>query len=537
MNHNHDVQTFILWIGLGLCAALFQSFTVFCHADELNIRIIPKPQKIEKGEGPFTLNEKTFISIKPSSSEMETIGHYLVDLLAPATGVKLPVKSSWFSRSNGIVLKLDASQKQLGDEGYILKCTSKEIIIIAAKPAGVFYGVQTLRQLLPVQIESWQKVDGVAWKVPCVSIEDQPRFRWRGMLLDPARHFLSKEFLRKYIDLLALHKLNRMHLHLTDDQGWRVEIMRYPNLTEVGARLPNFSGKKGDGWFYTQNDIKELVAYAASRYVVIIPEIEMPGHSGAAQDAFPEMLCTDPFRSSLCVGNDKTIEIMQGVLSEVVQLFPSPYIHIGGDECNKSGWKKCARCQARMKDHSLKNEEELQSYFVRGIEKFLNANGKAMIGWDEILEGGLAPNAVVQSWRGIEGGIAAARENHDVIMSPTSYCYFDYYQGPKETEPKAIGGDLPLDKVYAYEPVPNELTQEQATHIMGVQGNIWGEYVATGDHAEYMSFPRGSALAEVGWSSRESRDFPDFSDRLSIFCKRLDLIGVNYRKLDPRQIK
>ena len=506
-----------------------------CSAGESSINVIPKPLKMERAEGSFTLTAKTAIVVK--SSELKDIGQYLAEMLAPATGMKVPVTSSWFPRAGGIVLKLDAAQQDLGAEGYLLACTPQGITITAAKSAGVFYGVQTLRQLLPVEIESRRKVAGMAWTVPCLSIADQPRFRWRGLLLDPARHFLSKDLLLKYIDLLALHKLNRLHLHLTDDQGWRIEIKRYPRLTEVGARLPNFSGKKGEGWFYTQNDIKELVAFAARRCVVIVPEIEMPGHSGAAQDAYPEMLCTSPCRSALCVGNDKTIEIMEGVLSEVVQLFPSPYIHIGGDECNREGWKQCARCQARMKDHHLKNVEELQSDFTRGIEKFLNAKGKALIGWDEILEGGLAPNAVVQSWRGITGGIEAARANHDVIMSPISHCYFDYYQGPPETEPKAIGGNIPLALVYAYEPVPSELTPEQAPRIMGVQGNLWGEYVATGDHAEYMSFPRSSALAEVGWSARESRNFADFSGRLSVLCQRLDLIGVNYRRLDGRQPK
>ncbi|OGV69662.1 MAG: hypothetical protein A2283_21885 [Lentisphaerae bacterium RIFOXYA12_FULL_48_11] len=500
-------------------------------------KIIPKPQEIQQGDGMFTLTEKTVIFVRPSTSEMKAIGQYLADFLAPATGLKLKVKSPWLSKLSGIVLEIDPSRKALGDEGYVLTCTQKGVTITAAKPAGIFYGIQTLRQLLPVQVESRQQVEGVEWTVPCVSIKDQPRFRWRGMLLDPARHFLSKEFLFKYIDIMAMHKLNRLHLHLTDSQGWRVEIKRYPGLVEVGARLPNFSGKTGEGWFYTQDDIRQIVTYAAGRYVAIIPEIEMPGHSGAAQDAFPEMLCTSPLRNSLCIGNDRTIEIMEGVLAEVVGLFPSPYVHIGGDECNKAGWKNCTRCQTRIRVEKLKNEEELQSYFVRRMEKFLNVNGKMLVGWDEILEGGLAPNAVVQSWRGVKGGIEAARAGHDVIMSPTSHCYFDYYQGPKESEPRAIGGNLTLEKVYDYEPVPEELTPEQSKYIMGVQGNLWGEYVATGSHAEYMSFPRGSALAEVGWSVREGKSWADFYDRLGTLLRRLDLMGVNYRKPDVMRVK
>ena len=516
-----------LWGVLTVCLAVASA-----HAAESGCRVIPRPSKVQAGEGAFELQAQTTVVV--GSPELDAVGRYVVERLAPATGFALPVKGSDAPSSSRIVLKLDASQAALGDEGYRLVCSPREVTITGLRPAGVFYGVQTLRQLLPVEIESPRKVEGVAWSVPCVTIEDRPRFAWRGLLLDPARHFLPKGFLLKYIDVMALHKLNRLHLHLTDHEGWRLEIKRYPQLTAVGARLPNFSKKTGEGWFYSQQDIREIVAYAAVRGVVVVPEIEMPGHIGAFQRAFPETHCTPSFHGEVCIGNEKSFEILEGVLTEVAELFPSPYIHIGGDECQKKGWRKCTRCQARIQQEGLHGEAELQSYFIRRIEKVLNAKGKTLVGWDEILEGGLAPNAVVQSWRGIKGGIQAARAKHPVIMSPTSHCYFDYYQGSPKSEPKAIGGKLPLEMVYQYEPVPSELTPEESKCILGVQGNIWGEFVPCGEHAEYMSYPRGAALAEVAWSDRAGRDLNDFLTRLTSFCKRMDLLGVHYRKLDGK---
>ncbi|MDD4872820.1 MAG: beta-N-acetylhexosaminidase [Kiritimatiellae bacterium] len=554
MNYNQRVQVIMLWTVLGLFIISFQSHVTPCCAADLNIKIIPKPTKIEKGDTIFTLNEKTVIIVKPSSTEVKALGSYLSDFLAPAMGARLTVKSSWFPKSNSIVLRLNSSEKRLGDEGYMFKCTPRGVTITAAKPAGIFYGIQTLRQLLPVQIESRQKVYGVAWTVPCLSIEDQPRFQWRGMLLDPARHFITKDYLLKYIDLMALYKLNQLQLHLTDDQGWRIEIKKYPRLTESGSirkesPMPG-NRKQGDGkpygpFFYTQDQIREIVAYAAKRFVTIVPEIEMPGHSLAASVAFPELSCTGgPFEirtkwgiepDIYCAGNDKVFEFVQDILTEVMDMFPSTFIHIGGDEAPKDRWNKCPKCQARIQKEGLKDTHELQSYFVRRIDKFLASKGRRLIGWDEILEGGLAPGAAVMSWRGIKGGIAAAGEGHDVVMSPTTHCYFDYAQAKGDNEPEAIGGFLPLEKVYDYEPIPDQLSADRKKHILGAQGNVWGEYMWTPQNIEYFSYPRACALAEVVWTPLELKNLSDFLDRFVAHEKRLDVIGVNYRKLDGQQ--
>jgi hexosaminidase len=369
------------------------------------------------------------------------------------------------------------------------------------------------------------------------------------MHLDVGRHFFDKEFVKRYIDLIALHKMNTFHIHLTDDQGWRIEIKKYPRLTEIGSKRKESpmigNRKKGDGTpyrgFFTQDDIREIVEYARKRYITVVPELEMPGHSLGALAAYPELSCTGGphevmtrwgvFEDVYCAGNDKVFEFMEDVLTEVIELFPGEYIHIGGDECPKARWEKCPKCQARIKKEGLKDEHELQSYFVKRIEKFLNSKGRRLIGWDEILEGGLAPNASVMSWRGTEGGIAAARSGHDVVMSPTTHCYFDYYQSKnRKQEPEAIGGFLPLDIVYSFEPVPAELAPEQRKHVIGAQGNVWTEYIHTPSDVEYMALPRMCALAEVVWTPAELKDWDDFRDRLDRFAERLDAMGVNYRK-------
>jgi len=407
-------------------------------------------------------------------------------------------------------------------------------------------------QLLPPQIYSPQKAENVKWVIPACNIKDEPRFSWRGMHLDVSRHFFSVEFVKKYIDLIAMHKMNIFHWHLTDDNGWRIEIKKYPLLTEIAAwrvdredmpwrevTPPKPDEEPSYGGFYAQEEIKEVVAYAAKRQITVIPEIEMPGHTSEVFAAYPELSCQGkklyvqpgsywPNTDIFCAGNEDVFTFIEDVLDEVVELFPAEYIHIGGDEATKQEWEKCPKCQKRIREEKLKNEHELQSYFIKRIEKYINSKGKKLIGWDEILEGGLAPEATVMSWRGFEGGIEAATQGHDVIMCPVSHCYFDYYQANPDFEPVAIGGFTPLKKVYSFEPVPPELNETQAKHVLGGQGNIWTEFIPTPKHAEYMAVPRMTALAEVLWSPTEKRDWKSFRGRLEDQEKRLYLMGVNF---------
>jgi hexosaminidase len=454
------------------------------------------------------------------------------------------------------------------DEQYHLVVNDHGAVLTAGTPAGIVDGLETLRQLLPPALGGGLRATTVwgrtmlpnanaaatmaRWSIPAVEISDAPRFRYRGILLDVARYYFPPEFLMKLVDVMALYKLNALQLHLTDDQGWRIEIKKYPRLTQVGAwRKESMIVRDGEtyvgdgkphGGFYTQDQIRDLVAYAAARNVTIVPEIEMPGHAGAALAAYPELSCTGgPFEVSTKWGvhedifcpSERTFAFLEDVLTEVMQLFPSPYIHVGGDEVPKTRWKASPVAQELMRREGLKNEEELQSYFIKRIERFLHAHGRKLIGWDEILEGGIAPEATVMSWRGIDGGIAAAQQGHDVIMSPTDYAYLDQYQGDPTTEPRAIGGFLPFDSVYAWEPVPNGLTGNQASHIIGAQGNLWTEHVPTSTHAEYMLFPRALAISEVFWSPKELRDWHSFLARVPAQLTRLDALGVNYRVPDP----
>jgi len=517
------------------------------------IKIIPIPEKLELKSGYFKMTPETKIFVSPGNNEVKGVADYFAGMIRRATGFDFPVEDypSTGSQKGSITFSMKDEGKNLGNEGYSLSVEKNSMQLTAPAAAGLFYGVQTVRQLLPTEIESAVTVKNVKWNIPCVAITDKPRYQWRGMLLDVCRHFMPKEFVIKFIDYLAMNKMNRFHWHLTEDQGWRIEIKKYPELTEIGAfrketiighyrdQPRKFDGKRHGG-FYTQEDIKEVIDYAASRFITVIPEIEMPGHSTAALAAYPELSCTGgPFEVSTkwgvheevyCAGNDKVFNFLEDVLSEVIELFPSQYIHIGGDECPKVRWEECVKCQARIQAENLKDEHELQSYFIRRIEKFLNAKGKRLIGWDEILEGGLAPDATVMSWRGMKGGIDAAQQGHDVIMSPTTHCYFDYYQGDPATEPVAIGGNLPLKKVYALEPTPGVLTPEEAAHILGAQANLWTEYIATPGYAEYMTFPRVFAVAEAAWSPREKRDWNDFYIRVKRQIKRLDLLGINYSK-------
>ena len=517
--------------------------------------VIPRPAKLEAQEGRFLFTPDTRITYYPDNGELKDIGEFFSGLLARPAGFTVPVMAAPGDSSdpNTLFLSLDTTLS-LNDEGYLLDITTRAIEVKAKSPRGVFYAVQTLRQLLPPQVEGQEKIDAAGLSVPCARIEDQPRFAYRGLHLDVGRHFFPKEFILRYLDLMALYKFNTFHWHLTEDQGWRIEIKKYPNLTKVGSCRREtvvghwkskgeneYDGKEYCG-YYTQEDVKEVVAHAKKLYITVIPEIEMPGHSLAALASYPSLGCTGGpyevathwgiFPDIYCAGNDSTFALLEGVLTEVMELFPSHYIHVGGDEAPKDRWKECPRCQARIKAEGLKDEHELQSYFIRRIEKFLNAHGRDIIGWDEILEGGLAPNATVMSWRGIKGGIAAAKQHHDVIMTPVDYCYFDYYQGDREKEPLAIGGFLPLEKVYSYEPVPEELTEEEAKYILGAQGNVWTEYMATEDYVEYMVYPRACALAEVNWTPAGEKDYNDFLTRLKGNLEHLKVLGVKYRPVE-----
>lgn len=514
--------------------------------------LIPKPVKLTPKVGVFTLTADTIIVASGAAS---TIGHTLAQALAPATGYWLNVTSS-HSGANSIVIELAPDLACLGAEGYQLNVTPEVVTLRAPQPAGLFYGVQSLLQLLPPEILREAQVDGVAWAIPCVQIEDYPSFGWRGAMLDVGRHFAPKAFVKKFIDLLALHKLNTFHWHLTEDQGWRIEIKQYPRLTEVGAwRKETLIGKpdrnspandkfdgKPHGGFYTQDDVREIVAYARARYINVVPEIEMPGHAQAAIAAYPELGNTG---RQLEVGTtwgiyenvynvqESTVQFLQNVLAEVLALFPSPFIHIGGDECPKAQWKASPQAQARMKELDLKDEEELQSYFVRRMDEFLTRQGRRLVGWDEILEGGLAPNATVMSWRGEQGGIAAARAGHDVVMAPNTSTYLDYYQSEDPSkEPLAIGGFIPLEKVYVYQPIPQELTPDEVRHVLGAQAQLWTEYMPTTKHVEYMAFPRLCALAEALWTPDAAKDYGDFTRRLQTHLMRLSILDVNYRPLD-----
>jgi hexosaminidase len=437
------------------------------------------------------------------------------------------------------------ADSSLREEGYRLNIASGKISVEAQKGPGLFYGMQTLIQL----------IGAYGKDLPEAAIIDYPRFSYRGLHLDVGRHMFPAEFIKKYIDLLAHHKYNRFHWHLTEDQGWRIEIKKYPKLQEIGAyrketvighastatrgNKKDFDGKRYGG-YYTQEEVKDIVKYASDRFVTIIPEIEMPGHALAALSAYPELGCTGgPYEAAttwgvfddvFCAGKEEPFTFLQGVLDEVMELFPSKYIHIGGDECPKKRWETCPHCQKRIKDEKLKDEHQLQSYFIQRVEKYLNSKGRQIIGWDEILEGGLAPNATVMSWRGEEGGIEAARQNHDVIMTPGNWCYFDHYQDTAKSEPLAIGNFTPVKEVYSYEPIPPQLNESEAKHILGAQANVWTEYIPTSDHAEYMVYPRASAMAEVLWSPKEARDYDNFLIRMREHFKRLDEWNVNYAK-------
>lgn len=512
-----------------------------------DFNIIPRPQQVNvSNDAPFTLSAKTVISLGTNSQDMKRNANMLASYIEQATGIRPAVGKS--KNDAAIVLTIDKTIANA--EGYKLDADAKQIRIAGASAAGVFYGIQTLRKSLPL-------VNGKASKVsiPAVHIADAPRFAYRGTHLDVSRHFVTVDSVRQFIDMLALHNINRFHWHLTDDQGWRIEIKKYPLLTQIGSKRAQtvighnsgkYDGKPYSG-FYTQKQIRDIVKYAADRYITIVPEIDLPGHMQAALAAYPDMGCTGgPYEvwqkwgvsdNVLCAGNDKTLTFIDNVLKEITQLFPSKYIHVGGDECPKTQWQKCPKCQARIKALNLEAkdghsaEERLQSYIITHASNYLKSLGRNTIGWDEILEGGLAEGATVMSWRGESGGIAAAKQHHDVVMTPNSYLYFDYYQSlDKANEPLAIGGYLPLETVYSYEPMPNELTADEARHIIGVQANIWTEYMPTFKQMQYMALPRLAALSEVQWSQPALKDYTSFTNRLTEFTHLYDRLGYNYAK-------
>ena len=532
-------------------AALLFCGLVVCRADTASPALIPIPRTMARIPGAFRLTPETRISVDGAS---RNAGETLAGRLRKSTGLPLQVQvqsgANAVARGN-ILLTVEGGRTNLGTEGYELAISPESVVIRAPGQSGVFYGTQTLLELLPAAALASQKVAGTEWTLPCLHIVDYPRFVWRGLMLDVSRHFFNREEVEQLLDVMALLKLNTFHWHLVDDQGWRIEIKKYPRLTQVGAwrsgigfnldpKATQAYGPDGRyGGYYTQADIREVVAYAEARHITIVPEIEMPGHSSAALTAYPELSCTGgPFTPPLiggvfdgiyCVGNDASFEFVQNVLSEVFDLFPGKYIHVGGDEVPTSNWKQCPRCQARMKAEGLKNEKELESYFIRRIEKFINAHGRTLIGWSEIREGGLAQNATIMDWIG--GAVEAASAGHDVVMTPLADCYFDHYQSTNHsTEPYAIGGYLPLAQVYAYDPMPAGLATEYQRHILGVQANIWTEYMPSLRHVEYMAFPRLCALAEVAWSTKPLGTWNDFASRLKAWIPRLDELQVNYRR-------
>ncbi len=484
------------------------------------VNIIPKPQYVEQRQGWFKFDAQTQIV---AENEVVAVAEYLAAKFGPAMKFPLPINSQPHPSENVIHLGLKKNSSE-NEEAYELEITPKFIQIRARGKAGLFYGVQSLRQLLPPEIEKTEH-EQEEWKVPCLFIRDHPRFRWRGLLLDCCRHFMEVSFVKRMIDLLALYKMNVLHWHLTEDQGWRIEIKKYPRLTEIGA-WRTYDDDSVYGGFYNQEQIRDVVAYAQERQVTVVPEIEMPGHALAALSAYPQFSCTGGpfkvetqwgvFQDVYCAGNDSTFEFLEDVLSEVMMLFPSPYIHIGGDEVPKTRWQQCSKCQARIRQEKLKNEHELQSYFIKRIESFLRENNRHLIGWDEILEGGLAPEATVQSWRGMEGAIAAARSGHNAIVSPVTHAYFDY---PVQT--------IDLRRVFSFEPVPNELTENERKFIIGGECNIWTEH-APQEVVDRKVFPRLLAMAERLWSSADNRDYQAFLNRVRHHYRILNYLGVSF---------
>lgn len=511
------------------------------YAVAQRINVIPQPLTVVEREGSFTFDAQTRL-VLPPGDDYKRIGGYLSGALRQAAGIAVQVASK--ASANYVEFK---KVKGMGMEAYKLTVTPGQIIIASSHPNGAFYGLQTLYQLLPESIYGTETKKGVSWSVPCCEIEDTPRFAYRGMHLDVCLHFFDVDFIKRYIDLMAMHKQNVFHWHLTEDQGWRIEIKKYPELTAKGAiRKETVIGTLASGvydgiphgGYYTQEQIRDVVKYAADRFITVLPEIEMPGHALAAITCYPELSCGleesyelatrwGVFRQVFCP-KEETFAFLEDVLTEVMELFPSQLIHIGGDECPKSSWKACAHCQNLIRELGLKDEFELQSYFIQRIEKFVNSKGRQIIGWDEILQGGLAPNATVMSWLGEEGGIKAAKQHHNVVMCPHQKYYLDYYQADPRTEKLSMGHYVPLKEVYGYNPVPDTLTVDEQKYIIGVQGCVWTEYMKTPARVEYMAYPRALAISEAGWSSAANKEWDSFARRLEKHFPRLDEKSVNY---------
>jgi len=545
MNKNHFFSYFAVF------AAMLFAGSVVSKAS-----IIPEPVVYEKKRGSFTLQNKTDVFFLAGNELLAQNAAFLAGYLAKIENLEInlkPYQPGLPLPNEGIVLAL--SPQDLQPEGYELTISKKRILIEGYDEAGVFYGIQTLRQLLPESLDGDNGNSGISKvKLKALYIKDYPQFAYRGMHLDVARHFFDAEYIKKFLELMALHKMNRFHWHLTDDQGWRIEIKQYPLLTEVGAwRKETMTGHLNDeprqfdgipyGGFFTQEEIIEIVAFASERFITVIPEIEMPGHATAALAGYPELGCTGGpyevgtiwgiYEEAFCAGKDQTFEFLENVLTEVTELFPSEYIHIGGDEVLKNHWKECELCQARIAKEGLTDEDELQGYFINRIGSFLQSKDRKIIGWDEILDGELPQGAAVMSWRGVRGGIEAAKMGHDVIMTPVSHSYFDFYQDAPETEPLAIGGYLTLRQVYSFQPIPQGMPQKEARHILGGQANVWTEYINSEEHLEYMVFPRAVAMAEVLWTPKEKHDFEGFIKRLNKHYQRLDALDVNYHGKTP----
>jgi len=512
------------------------------------INIIPKPMELTQSDGFFALRKNT--SFVVSDMEVRKVADFMAQKIKLSTGFELKV-SDTEQTSNVITLSIDPALN-VNNEGYTLEVAKNRVTVKAKTAQGIFYGMQTFLQLFPAEIESQTPVNRIAWKAPCVTIKDEPRFGYRGMMLDPCRHFMTVDAVKKHLDVMAMFKMNRLHFHLTDDQGWRIEIKQYPKLTEIGSKRIEGEGNEYGG-YYTQEDIKEIVKYAAERFITVIPEIELPGHGMAAIAAYPELSCKAEQGTPrivwgvedivFCAGKEHTFEFLENVFKEIVELFPSEYIHIGGDECPKVEWEHCPLCQQRIRKEGLfakdghSAEERLQSYFVQRMEKVLAKYGKKIIGWDEILEGGLSPTATVMSWRGEQGGIAAAETDHDVIMTPQNDgMYLDRYEGDYKINPVTIGGFTTIESVYKYNPVPAVLVEKgKERFVIGVQCNAWSEYMYTEALREYREFPRAIAVAETGWTKLENKDYQDFERRIVNACVRLDGHDVNYYIPQPEQ--
>lgn len=527
------------------------AFLLICSirlSAQSRISLVPLPVKMEERKGSFLLDKNVYISYP--KSELKELASYLQAAILETSGLKAGLRTGMWMQKGARTISLQIDPAVTAKEGYKLTVSPTKISIKASTENGLFYGIQTLQQLIPLKGSK---------SIPAVDIEDEPRFSWRGMMFDNCRHMFSVPFIKKFIDQLAKHKLNKFHWHLTEDQGWRIEIKKYPRLQEVaayrnGTQIGPDRKKDVDsiryGGYYTQEQVKEIVAYASSRYVEVIPEIEMPGHSVAAITAYPYLACGavsfengKPFevrkvwgvsKDLYCAGNEQVFTFLEDVLSEIMPLFPSSYIHIGGDEAPHDAWKTCPKCQARMKTEGLADEAALQSWFIRRMEKFINKKGKKIIGWEEIMQGGLADNATVHSWLGVESGLKAAKSGHDAIMSPYSHLYFDGYQADSKIEPMAIGYWVPLDSVYAFEPVHPALNEKEARHILGAQANLWTEFIGTEDYFQYMVFPRIAALSEIDWSPKASRNFEDFNNRLVDQYQRYDKQGIQFRVPVPK---